>query len=59
MYTLKNGLSIKKFDIYINPEGSIEKEPGLRDTITLKETHDFVSFDKIYSEDYDKWDSLE
>jgi len=59
MYTLKNGFKINKFDIYIDLEDSNDKETGLRDAITLKETHDFISFNKIYSEDYNKWDSLE
>jgi hypothetical protein len=59
MYTLKNGYKIKKFDIYVNLDDSNDKWTVLRDTITFKDTHGFISFNKIYSEDYKLWDSLE
>ena len=58
MYTLKNRSIIKKFAIKVNQENVKDLEPELMDTIKLKETHNSVSFNKIYSEEYKNWDSF-
>jgi hypothetical protein len=59
MYTQKNRFIIKKFQIKVEQEDGKNLEPVLMDTITLIETHNFESFDKIYREEYQKWDSFE
>jgi hypothetical protein len=59
MYTLKNRFIIKKFQVDVQQEDGKDLEPELKDTITLRETHNFVSFNKIYSEEYKNWDSFE
>ena len=59
MNRLKNTYTINIFPIYNSYEMINDNEFNYKDTITLKETHNFESFNKIYNEDYNKWSSFE
>jgi hypothetical protein len=59
MNRLKNTYTINIFPIHNSFEMINDNEFNYKDTITLKGTQNFESFNKIYNEDFNKWNSFE